>query len=463
MLEQCRLRRTAVHVTGARPPQRPGEQDRIRGLIELDAVPVPHSVDPLVLDPVSVGLLGGDEIGESTAGRAMRPEGNESARRFDEVARPDEVVPAEVVAGIAPRDRQAGDGGARRSPILMRPQDGRRSQVQVLQVLGDVVGRPRARVREPLPVGDVGVPCDIEMSGHGGRRLERCLLRPAPEANGDLDRVIAGQKLDHPGDVAPSGRFVGPGHRAVRGEVLPAIRRTDVADTLSGRPGIGDEREGGLAVAGEEDRSALVRPGPGPVVETAEAKVWCQQRIETQGMAGTAGIVRVTSVREGRLDADDVRVVIGADPEFQLVAGMAMGRDDRRDARLHRPNVGDRVAFDLAPEPGAVRDDESEVADLRSVHPRPVDLVENAMSDREPHPAGVVRCADGVLRAARPRWGDTGTAGRSLDGLVGLHRAVGERRRSVEGDVLGHSPSVRAPLAGCILAGRLPIRDGSPC
>jgi hypothetical protein len=45
-----------VHVAGA-AADRAGEQDRVGGLVKLDAGPVRDAVDPLVLRPVAVRLL----------------------------------------------------------------------------------------------------------------------------------------------------------------------------------------------------------------------------------------------------------------------------------------------------------------------------------------------------------------------------------------------------------------------
>ena len=89
----------------------------------------------------------------------------------------------------------------------------------------------------------------------------------------------------------------------------------------------------------------------------------------------------------------------------------------------HEADRGLRIALHLAPEPGAVGHDEPEVPHLRRVHPRPVDLVEDAVADREPDPAGVVGGADGVLGAARPGGGESRRA-RRLAGRGPVDRVV---------------------------------------
>ena len=113
-----------------------------------------------------------------------------------------------------------------------------------------------------------------------------------------------------------------------------------------------------------------------------------------------------------RLDPDDVGVIVGADPQGQLVAQVAVDSSDRRDAGALVADLMVGIALDLAPEPRVIGHDEPEVPDLRPVHVRPVDLVEDAAPDREPDAARVVGRPDGVLVAARPRRCDARRARR---------------------------------------------------
>ena len=86
VLEGGRVRAShAVHLGGAAPPERSGQEDGIGGLVELDARPVRHAVHPLVLDPGAVGLLGGDEIRQRAPRGSPGAEGHERTRRLDQV------------------------------------------------------------------------------------------------------------------------------------------------------------------------------------------------------------------------------------------------------------------------------------------------------------------------------------------------------------------------------------------
>ncbi len=114
--------------------------------------PVRDPVHPLVLGPVAVRLLRRDEVGEGAPGRGRGAQGDERPGRFDEIARPDQVVAAQVVASVAPRDRQAGHGCARHGSVLVRPQDRRRGQVQVAILRRQIGRRIDDRPEEPVPV-----------------------------------------------------------------------------------------------------------------------------------------------------------------------------------------------------------------------------------------------------------------------------------------------------------------------
>src|SRR3954468_20450334 len=96
---------------------------------------------------------------------------------------------------------------------------------------------------------------------------------------------------------------------------------------------------------------------------------------------------------------------------------------DRRHAGGQRPQRVVLVALDLGPEPVWSGDDKAEIADLRDIDPRIIDLVDDAKSEREPQPRRPERAADDILRAARPgrrnarrTGGMTGGFGRRVAG-----------------------------------------------
>src|SRR5205807_1995852 len=73
------------------------------------------------------------------------------------------------------------------------------------------------------------------------------------------------------------------------------------------------------------------------------------------------------------------------------------------------------VALDLRPEPARPGDDEAEVADLRDVDPRVVDLVDDAEAEGEPQPRRTQRGADHILGTARPARRSPRGAGRVFE------------------------------------------------
>ena len=173
---------------------------------------------------------------------------------------------------------------------------------------------------EPVPVADVLVPGALEGAGQRGGRLEPGLLGPGAEREGELGHAVVERELGHAGDVAGVGARVRPGHPAVRREVLPAVRCPHVADALADRGRVGRQRQGPRPVLGEEHRAALVGADPCAAVKAAEPQVGREERVEPQRVGRPPGIGRVPEVLEAGLDADDVGVVVGADPEGEPIA-----------------------------------------------------------------------------------------------------------------------------------------------
>src|SRR5262249_48119525 len=87
-------------------------------------------------------------------------------------------------------------------------------------------------------------------------------------------------------------------------------------------------------------------------------------------------------------------------------------------------------AFDFGPEAFAISDDEAEIADLRNVDPRVIDLVDDAEAEREPEPRYAQRATYHVLGAAGPG---------GIPGLPGACSIIGYRKRKA-GDGIIASP-----------------------
>ena len=87
MLECLRVAAShPVHLHATASPEGAGQEDRIGRLVELDARPVGDAVHPLVLHPRSIGLLGGDQVGERATGGPPSAERNKRASGLDEIA-----------------------------------------------------------------------------------------------------------------------------------------------------------------------------------------------------------------------------------------------------------------------------------------------------------------------------------------------------------------------------------------
>jgi hypothetical protein len=100
-----------------------------------------------------------------------------------------------------------------------------------------------------------------------------------------------------------------------------------------------------------------------------------QQRIRTQ-----RGIAAQRDV-----DQHDVAFRIRDDSKAELAASVRMHDLGGRNTGPGQPQPIRIKALDFDPESVAVADDEAEIADLRHVDARMVDLVQDAVADREPH------------------------------------------------------------------------------
>ena len=102
-------RQEAVRVGGvdmAVTAQHVGEDDGEGAFVHLDPAPIGPAVEPDILRPVAVRLLHRGEIGQHGLGLLRRAGGEEAARRLDEIARPDEMIAAEILVALveAPGD-----------------------------------------------------------------------------------------------------------------------------------------------------------------------------------------------------------------------------------------------------------------------------------------------------------------------------------------------------------------------
>ena len=358
-----------------------GKNDGESHLVELDAGPERTAVGEAVLVPPPVIGLGGHEIGQHPSRILDLAHGHQREPRFDAIARPHQVVAARAVARLSPRHAQAGDDRARIGPVLVHFQDDRRDIGLALDfgwALGDDQLLPPI-----LPAIDEALPDRAVAFAQARPRQGARAFRAVGEAQ--RQRALVRRELAEQGDVAGERLGEGPGHASVLGEVVPAVGDPDIARARPREPAIAGEAEGVVAFPGQE-----VLAGAGIVVHAAVAEMRRQQRIEPRALAGEA---------EG--DEHDVAQRIGREFQLQPVAFALVHDPGQRHVGRRDGDIVEAVALDLDPAERA-RDDEAEIPDLRCAGRRPVDLVDDAVAQRDPDAARAERRRHHVLGARRP-------------------------------------------------------------
>ena len=95
------------------------ENDGKADLVELNATPEWATVGEAVLVPASVPVLNGDEVRQHGASVIDLSDPQKRQTRFDTIARPDQMIAANGIAGISPRHAQAGDDRTGIRTVLM--------------------------------------------------------------------------------------------------------------------------------------------------------------------------------------------------------------------------------------------------------------------------------------------------------------------------------------------------------
>src|SRR6185312_6780751 len=126
------------------------------------------------------------------------------------------------------------------------------------------------------------------------------------------------------------------------------------------------------------------------------------QRIRTQGLIA----------RQLDFNEEDITLAARHDAQRELETVVLV-----HDAHRGHSRSGERQGvavhpLHLHPESLSIGDDDAEIADLRKIDARMIDLVEDAAADREPEPRGTERAADHLLGAARPGGRQAGRARR---------------------------------------------------
>ena len=152
---------------GARLVQPPRQHDRKRDFVELDAGPVGSAVDPEILREAAVGSLRAGEVDERAQRGGDVAAGRQAGRAVDHVARPDQMVAAQVFVALdlAPRDAERSDQRARdRSCLRARA---------AIRGCGDRARRRRRRISRAA--GNV-----LQARAHCSRKRARCSRKGTP-------------------------------------------------------------------------------------------------------------------------------------------------------------------------------------------------------------------------------------------------------------------------------------------
>ena len=233
----------------------------------------------------------------------------------------------------------------------------------------------------------------------------------AAEAERQYEVSLRSEQFDltNHGHVAVLGEVVFPRHPLVRLQILPAIGRPDVANRAL-RPGHGARERERIALAPcKEQRGTLEIAHPGRVATALIAKMRRQQ--DMHAIVGQDALLR------GESDLLQYGVAMGIGQGLLLDAVTTVPADvdqlERRDALGEPVNAGVGVTLLLRKERRAVRDEQPHVAYAGLVDARIIDLVENAVAEREPNvTVGAERRAHADLGARGPsRCGAGGPRG----------------------------------------------------
>src|SRR5580658_2556097 len=255
---------------GVELPETPGEDDGERDLVKLNAGPVGRAVDPEVLREAAVRVLRAGEVDESAESCLGAAAGEQSGRGLDHVARPDEMIAAEIVVGLggSPGDGGGGDEGAGVGLVLVGEDDVVRDAhktAAVSRCRDETLGRGGA-----MPLLDEALAMDLIRRGEAlhHARNGRVMAVTERDSNGEL--AVAGDAyLAHDGDVAVERLAEVPGHSLMLAEVLITVTCTDEAAAGAIEATVGAEGERDAILPGEDSAMACHIDGPGGVARTA--------------------------------------------------------------------------------------------------------------------------------------------------------------------------------------------------
>ena len=203
-------------------------------------------------------------------------------------------------------------------------------------------------------------------------------------------------------------------------KILPAVGVADEADRQFFPRRRCGQAERGIDMLGEKHGDAFVIADPARVAHAAISQMRREQRV--QAIVGERSRERL----ESHLLQHDVAIGIGENFLMNAVAAAALGIDQLkyRNARFDGAILEFAIALLFGKEVEAVGDDQSQVASAGLIDARKVDLVKDAVADREPDFTVLVEgSADAGLGARGPARRDAGPAGGVLCNRI-THESV---------------------------------------
>jgi hypothetical protein len=242
------------------------------------------------------------------------------------------------------------------------------------------------------------------------------------------DKLIAGRQIKLAGErhVAVRCALVGLSQNEVSRQLLPTVRNADVPRRAFAPGNIGRERQGQGARRRKQHRLAIMLAQPGSIVTPLIAQMRRQQG--KQSVVGRAPDQRHEPHTHQHHLAGGISDDFFLDAKPTLAAGVDHAVTGHAIGQVFDLTV--RVAFLLAKVGPTVRDDQSQVADARLIDAAEVDLVQDAMTDGEPHSA-IERQgrAYAILGARRPARRNARLAGSEFQWVA--HRYL-ERAQTAE-------------------------------
>ena len=223
-----------------------------------------------------IGFLGGHQIDQHLARLIDIAGGEQSTGAFDQIARPNQVIAAQIIVTFieAPRNRQARDHRAAEALGLVGLQDRGRDPVEIEAGVVDFA-EIKAPPLEILPLLDVIRDVCGKILEQRAARVVTGFRIAAAKSQREYDAVARGNEVQLGGecDVAV-GRFgIEPGKLFVGAEILPAVACADVTTAHRAKRHRGGKRQRRVAALREQHRSPLPVTDPRAVTKAAIADV----------------------------------------------------------------------------------------------------------------------------------------------------------------------------------------------